>query len=281
MITIGLTTWKEHPALIQDVDRDVTLQEYSAVLPVVEVDTPFYGIPRSSTIVNWQQQVPEQFQFILKANQLMTKHDLGQKPAADEARSQAFHDYKIAIKPLVNRHQLKSILFQFPPFFQRNTENLQWLFEIRQQLDDLPIAVEFRNPSWYDPALVDDLMGYLKQLKMTHVIVDEPHRLNDGVPFVPKVAEPSLALLRLHGRNEKGWFERGANWRGVRTLYRYNETELTFFADHVQALAHQAKEVCVIFNNNSGKDAAPNALALRDQLNLNWTGLGPQQMSLF
>lgn len=281
MITIGLTTWKEHPALIQDVQRDVTLPEYAAVLPVVELDTPFYGIPRATTVENWQKQVPEKFQFILKANKLMTKHDYGQETASEEERQQAFNEYRRMVRPLVKAHQLKTVLFQFPPFFQRTTENLQWLFEIRDQMADLPIAVEFRNPSWYDPALTADLMRYLKGLNMTHVIVDEPHRLNDGVPFVPKVADDRLALVRLHGRNEKGWFNQGKDWRGVRTLYRYDDHELADFAETVTQLATQAQEICVIFNNNSGRDAAPNALALRDLLHLSWQGLGPQQMSLF
>lgn len=281
MITIGLTTWKEHPALIQNVQRDVTLPEYAAVLPVVELDTPFYGIPRASTVVNWQKQVPEQFQFILKANKLMTKHDYGKEEVGDDERQQAFTEYRRMVRPLVNAHQLKTVLFQFPPFFQRTTENLQWLFEIRDQMADLPIAVEFRNPSWYDPALTDDLMRYLAGLNMTHVIVDEPHRLNDGVPFVTKVADNRLALMRLHGRNEQGWFNQGKDWRGVRTLYKYSDEELASFATAVSELSTQVQEVCVIFNNNSGGDAAPNALALRDLLHLSWQGLGPQQMSLF
>ncbi|HBF74140.1 MAG TPA: DUF72 domain-containing protein [Lactobacillus sp.] len=281
MITIGLTTWKEHPALIQNVQRDVTLPEYAAVLPVVELDTPFYGIPRASTVANWQKGVPEKFQFILKANKLMTKHDYGKEEASDEERQQAFTEYRRMVRPLVSAHQLKTVLFQFPPFFQRTTENLQWLFEIRDQMADLPIAVEFRDPSWYDPALTDDLMRYLAGLNMTHVIVDEPHRLNDGVPFVAKVADDRLALMRLHGRNEQGWFNRGKDWRGVRTLYKYSDEELAAFAATVSELSTQVREVCVIFNNNSGRDAAPNALALRDLLHLSWQGLGPQQMSLF
>lgn len=281
MITIGLTTWKEHPALVQNVQRDVTLPEYAAVLPVVELDTPFYGIPQATTVVNWQKQVPPKFQFILKANKLMTKHDYGKEVASDEDRQRAFTEYRQMVRPLVKAHQLKTVLFQFPPFFQRTTENLQWLFEIRDQMADLPIAVEFRNPSWYDPALIGDLMRYLKGLNMTHVIVDEPHRLNDGVPFVPQVANDRLVLMRLHGRNEQGWFNQGKDWRGVRTLYKYSDDELATFAKTVTALADQAQEVCVIFNNNSGRDAAPNALALRDLLHLSWQGLGPQQMSLF
>ena len=214
MITIGLTTFKEHPALVQNTKQEVTLPEYAAVLPTVELDTPFYGIPRATTVTNWQKQVPKNFQFILKANKLMTKHDIGQDAVSDEDRKRAFYEYLRMVRPLVHAQQLKTVLFQFPPFFQRTTENLQWLFEIRDQMADLPIAVEFRDPSWYDPALTADLMRYLKRLNMTHVIVDEPHRLNDGVPFVPEVADAELALLRLHGRNEQGWFHQGKDWRG-------------------------------------------------------------------
>ena len=45
-ITIGLTTWTEHPALINNEQRPVTLNEY-AQLPTVEVDTFFYALPGS------------------------------------------------------------------------------------------------------------------------------------------------------------------------------------------------------------------------------------------
>ena len=281
MITIGLTTWKEHPALINDEQRDVSLTEYAAVLPTVEVDTPFYGIPRASTVTKWQQMVPPEFQFILKANKLMTKHDYGTDEVDDDACKTAFAEYKEMIKPLVRKHQLKTILFQFPPFFRRSAENLQWLFEVRDMMGDLPIAVEFRNPSWYEKSLIPDLMDYLTRLQMTHVIADEPHRLNDGVPFVPETTTPSLAVLRLHGRNEKGWFNQGKDWRGQRTLYRYSADELNQFADVINHLTPKVKEVCVIFNNNSNRDAAPNALELQQLMGISWDGLGPQQLSLF
>ena len=102
MITIGLTTFKEHPALVQNAKPDVTVPEYAAVLPTVELDTPFYGIPRESTVINWQKQVPENFQFILKANKLMTKHDIGQDAVSDEDRKRAFYEYHRMVRPLVH-----------------------------------------------------------------------------------------------------------------------------------------------------------------------------------
>ena len=42
-ITIGLTTWKEHQALIKEA-HPLTLREYAQHLPVVEVDTFFYAL---------------------------------------------------------------------------------------------------------------------------------------------------------------------------------------------------------------------------------------------
>ena len=75
MITLGLTTWNEHPTLIHNEDRPVTLSEYSAYFPTVELDTFFYGIPRISTVENWQAQVPESFQFVVKANKVLTLHE--------------------------------------------------------------------------------------------------------------------------------------------------------------------------------------------------------------
>ena len=68
MITIGLTTFSEHPSLIDGAKRKVRLTEYSGHFPVVELDTPFYAIPKVEVVTNWQKQVPKNFQFILKAN---------------------------------------------------------------------------------------------------------------------------------------------------------------------------------------------------------------------
>ena len=60
-ITIGLTTWTEHPALINNEQRPVTLNEYAQHLPTVEVDTFFYALPQVTTIQNWLAEVPESF----------------------------------------------------------------------------------------------------------------------------------------------------------------------------------------------------------------------------
>lgn len=281
MITIGLTTWKEHPALIGGEERPVTLTEYAGRLPVVELDTPFYGIPRQSTVANWQAAVPDGFQYILKANQVMTRHDR-QHPLDEAGITAAFDQFIMAIQPMVTAGKLMTVLFQFPPFFNRTTANIQYLRDVRLKMGKLPVAVEFRSPSWFEtPGMTADVMAYLQSLKLTNVTTDEPHNLNDGIPLVETVTTPELAVVRLHGRNAQGWFNQGADWRKTRTLYRYSEAELQDIAALVKRVAQHAQQVCVIFNNNSAKDAAPNALRLQKILGLHWQNLAPQQLDLF
>lgn len=281
MITIGLTTWKEHPALIGGEERPVTLTEYAGRLPVVELDTPFYGIPRQSTVANWQAAVPDGFQYILKANQVMTRHDR-QHPLDEAGITAVFDQFIMAIQPMVTAGKLMTVLFQFPPFFNRTTANIQYLRDVRLKMGKLPVAVEFRSPSWFEtPGMTADAMAYLQSLKLTNVTTDEPHNLNDGIPLVETVTTPELAVVRLHGRNAQGWFNQGADWRKTRTLYRYSEPELQDIAVLVKRVAQHAQQVCVIFNNNSAKDAAPNALRLQEILGLHWQNLAPQQLDLF
>ncbi|MGP4115556.1 DUF72 domain-containing protein [Levilactobacillus zymae] len=282
MISIGLTTWTEHPALIGGEQRPVTLTEYAGHLPLVELDTPFYGIPRTSTVANWQASVPDGFQFILKANQVMTTHGQRQHPVTAEEVQATFTHYREMVAPLVAQRKLQTILLQFPPYFNRTTANIEYLRQVRLAMGDLPLAVEFRSPSWFTtPGLTTDVMAYLTSLQLTNVVTDEPHNLNDGIPLVATVTTPQLAVVRLHGRNAQGWFNRGANWRKTRTLYKYSEAELQSIVTLVRQLAAQAQNVSVIFNNNSGRDAAPNALRLKEILQLHWTNLAPQQLDLF
>jgi len=281
MITIGLTTWTEHPALIGGDTRPVTLPEYAGHFPVVELDTPFYGIPRQSTIEKWQAAVPDGFQYILKANQVMTRHDRDETLPETE-RNLAFDQFRTAIQPLVTNQKLLTVLFQFPPFFNRTTANIEYLRQVRVLMGNLPVAVEFRSPSWFaTPEMRADVLAYLQSLRFTNVTTDEPHNLNDGIPLDETVTTPDLAMVRLHGRNAEGWFNQGQNWRKTRTLYHYSEEELQDFAAMVKRLDQQAKDVCVIFNNNAGRDAAPNAQRLQEILDLHWQNLAPQQLDLF
>lgn len=280
-ITIGLTTWTEHPALINDKERLVTLNEYAQHLPTVEVDTFFYALPQIATIQKWLVQVPESFQFIVKAHRGMTLHERGQEKGELE---QVFHRYKQIVSPLVATGQLKTVLFQFPPYFDASPEDIEYLRLVRLWMGKLPVAIELRNQTWYRPGTLKSLLSFCRELHFTLVAADEPHGIVASVPFVLATTNPDLVMMRLHGQNTAGWTNQGKSWRKTRTLYKYSADELAAFRDQIRGLAPQPAELCVIFNNNSGKDAAPNALQLQRLLGVHFTDLAPrspEQIGLF
>lgn len=280
-ITMGMTTWTEHPVLIHNEQRPVTLNEYAQHFPTVEVDTFFYALPQVSTIQNWLAEVPASFQFIIKANQRMTLHQRGQERGELE---QVFQQYRKTIAPLIAADQLKTILFQFPPYFDASVKDFDYLRLMRMWLGNLPVAVEFRNQTWYKPGVVDSVVAFCRELNFTLVAADEPHDTTTAVPFYLATTNPNLVMLRLHGRNRKGWDNQGKEWRKTRTLYCYSDEELAAFQQKITELQPQAKELCIVFNNNSGKDAAPNALKLQKMMGVKFTGLAPkspEQLDLF
>lgn len=65
MITIGLTTWTDHPALIKE-PRDVLLDEYAARFPTVEVDSAFYGIPKARPFISGRPWCQHNFNLLSK-----------------------------------------------------------------------------------------------------------------------------------------------------------------------------------------------------------------------
>ena len=111
-------------------------------------------------------------------------------------------------------------------------------------------------------------------------MVDEP-QLPNTVPLDPTVTNKRFSLFRFHGRNQAYWNDRTGDWRKKRTLYRYNEAELVILAEKIRQVAEESAEVGVIFNNNSGGDAADNAMQLKKILQLDYEGLNPSQIDLF
>lgn len=278
MITIGLTGWSDHDLIQHDPKRK--LEEYAGHFPVVELDTSFYAIPRQQTILNWIDKTTDNFQFFPKAYGVLTLH----KPYEDEYSSmdEAFEAYLTAFQPMLKQNKVKSFLFQFPPNFDCVKKHVNYLRYIKTKMQHLPVAVEFRNPSWFSETNRERTLALLRDFSWVNVVVDQPQTPNNSVPKIPEVTASSLSVIRLHGRNYEGWLgENVTDWRAERTLYDYSLEELKELSELVKLLNLEAKEVCVIFNNNSGGHAAKNAKTLQELLGLEFSGLAPKQLDLF
>ena len=278
MITIGLTGWSDHPLLGSN--KKTTLEDYSRHFPFVEMDTSFYAIPPEKNIQSWMNKTPESFQFIPKAFQAMTKH----KKWIDDFASEEmmFAAFLHRFKPMIEAKKVKAFLFQFPPYFGCTEANFQYLKNIRSWMRDNPVAIEFRNSSWFTSENTEYTLSFLREHNFIHTIVDQPQTPNNSIPMIADSTNHQLSILRLHGRNFKGWQGGNSmNWRSERTLYNYTKNELEDFATLAKSLESKSQEVALIFNNNSGGHAAKNAKELQAILQLSFSGLSPQQLDLF
>ncbi|MEK5331581.1 MULTISPECIES: DUF72 domain-containing protein [unclassified Lysinibacillus] len=281
MIRVGLTGWGDHPSLYSGVTASKDkLFDYAGHFLTVELDTSFYAIPSVDNVRKWCELTPDSFRFVIKAYQGMTGHLRGEIPF--ESKNDMFNAFIECANEFKRHGKLAIILAQFPPWFDCQSKNVQYLLYIRQQLKEFDVAIEFRNQTWYAEKVVKQTMDFLKEHQFIHTICDEPQAGIGSVPFYPEVTA-NKALVRIHGRNIHGWRNTGnsENWRKVRFLYDYNKEELQQLGKHLQSIEPNVQELFVLFNNNSGQHAAKNAKELQEMLAIRDVGLAPKQLNMF
>lgn len=277
MIKIGLTSFKEHEKLTGK--KNNTLYDYASVLSLVELDTAYYGIPRKSSVEKWVNEVPASFRFVMKAYQgISVQGDWQKYYQSEEEMIERFLD---VMAPMSESGKLFCFLVQFPASFKCTKENVAYLRKLRKWFNGYPVAIELRDYSWYSDQFLSRTRQFMTRAMFSLAIIDEPQLLNTTIPFDPNVTNTDFTLFRFHGRNEQGWQANDQDWRKKRTLYRYSEEELQELAAAIKKVDGATKHVGVIFNNNSGGDAAENALALQKILGIEPDELNPKQIDLF
>ncbi|MEK4862144.1 DUF72 domain-containing protein [Staphylococcus sp. FSL W8-0774] len=282
MINIGLTGWRDHDTLYEDLERKTDkLKTYASHFPIVELDASYYAIQPERNIQKWINETPKRFQFVVKIHQALTLHADFRDFA--ETRQELFDKFKEMLKPLQENEKLAMVLVQFPPWFDCSSQNIKYILYVKQQLKDFPICVEFRHQSWFNERFKEETLTFLTEHQIIHAVVDEPQVKDGSIPLVNRITS-DIAFVRYHGRNVHGWTKKDMTdqeWRDVRYLYNYNDQELYDLAQKVKILEQKAKKVYVVFNNNSGGHAAQNAKTYQDMLDIDYEGLAPQQLKLF
>ncbi|WP_274654404.1 DUF72 domain-containing protein [Paenibacillus humicola] len=281
MIQVGLAGWGDHEELYgAGVPARDKLKAYSRYFRIVEVDSSFYAVHKPELMERWAAETPEGFSFIVKAYQGMTGHLRGGHAFEDDVAM--YRAFIQSIEPLRQAGKLKAVLFQYPPWFRCDRTNVALLRAAKERMDGIPAALEFRHQSWFEGGMREKTLAFMKRAGWAHSICDEPQVLPGSVPVVPEVTDDELTVVRFHGRNAAGWNAASApNWREVRYLYRYSADELAEWAERLRRLEDQTKEIYVIFNNNSGGDAAANALELMALLGQETKPAAPIQLDLF
>ena len=218
------------------VDR---LKHYAQLFPIVEVNTSFYRLPSVSVVESWVRRTPSRFRFTAKFPQSIT-HERRLVGADEEMRA-----FLRVLAPLRNAGKLVAALLQLPPSLPFEPATVRAFFE--RIPPDLPVAVEFREPSW----LSKESFDLLKEFRLSYVVVDEPRlpiRLERTGPFV---------YVRWHGHGDPLWYD-----------YTYSRGELEAWVPRVRSLAEGAEPVYGFFNNHFRGDAAANARTISELLEL-------------
>jgi uncharacterized protein YecE (DUF72 family) len=244
------TDWKG-PFYPRDIRKSSMLEGYARHFPVVEINSTYYAIPEPQRLNAMAARTPPWFLFNVKANREMT-HEIGNA-------NRVFDDFAKAIRPLLDHGKLGCVLAQFPWGFKRTAANERYLEELAARTEGMDTVVEFRNSQWED----DETLDRLAALGLGYVCVDEPRLqglLSGRVAITGKTA-----YVRMHGRNEETWWDRGReSWE--RYDYLYSEEELAEWLPKVEKMNGQADRVYVIFNNHYKGQAPANARTFEQML---------------
>lgn len=243
---------------------------YARHFNVVEIDSSYYALPSTRNSALFVERTPQDFIFHFKAYGLMTQHRvevkrLGRtlseylplgfdkthlygKDAPPEMLRLSFEMFYQALSPLKAAGKLGLILFQYPPYFTKKTENMDYILQCKEWMKDYRLAIEFRHNSWTNEREFEDTMHFLSEHGLSYTSVDEPQtEKHNTVPPIA-AATSNIAYVRFHGRNLKNWFRRQGTV-DERFDYLYSKEELKEWIPKIKNLAEHTDQVHVMFNN--------------------------------
>lgn len=212
----------------------MAFDEYVREFPVVEVQQTFYEPPRDSTMRRWRAEAPDDFEFTVKAWQLVTHpassptyRRLRRSLSDDERRDAGFFRRTPIVLDGWRRTlecaailRATAVLLQCPASFRPTDESIDglraFLSSVRRP-EGVRLLWEPRGQ--WPLELVGDLC---RELELTHVVD----------PFVSSTATPERTYVRLHGTT------------GARHVY--TDDELEWLASW---LPERCDRPYVLFNN--------------------------------
>ena len=220
-------------------------ERYFATFPVVEIQQTFYQPPQVATAERWRERAPEEFQFTLKAWQLIT-HPASSptyrrlREALTEAareRCGFFRDTEEMWAAWERTDEIRAtlraplVVFQCPARFtptEEHIENLRRFFSRVPRSGWAPVW-EPRG-EWPN----DVVASLCRELELTHCVD----------PFAAESVGGKIVYYRLHGKT------------GYR--YRYTDADLRWLAGQIP----RRRRVYCLFNNVSMAEDAQRFLGV-------------------
>jgi uncharacterized protein YecE (DUF72 family) len=286
-ILVGTSSWSDpgfveewYPEGLPARDR---LAWYAQRFRAVEVNSTFYAVPDERTVRRWAKTTPADFVFDVKAHRALSRHAAPLDSLPPELRDDVdttgrgrvrltsalehalARELVAAVEPLAEAGKLGALLVQLTPAFKPGRNELAELDGLIEALSPHRVALELRHRGWVRDKRVEETLGWYSERGVAFVSVDGPPDEHVTImPALDAVTRDDLAYFRAHGRNTEGYLT--GKSVAERFAWRYPDEELEEIAGRTHALADDAGEVHVMFNNNRGDDAPVAASRFRQLL---------------
>lgn len=217
--------WKEifYP---KGVPQRLWFEFYCQHFNTLELNVTFYRFPQASMLKSWYERSSPDFSFSVKAPRIITHYK--KLNDCEELIADFYNTVYDGLK-----EKTGCLLFQFPPSFHYNQENLDKI--ISSLYHRHPNVVEFRHASWWN----DEVYKILGKNKISFSGMSHP-TLPDKI-----IENTSLLYYRMHG---------------VPQLYKspYALADLKKVVKTIEE-SSKTKNAFVYFNNDIGGNAIKNA----------------------
>jgi len=205
------------------------LPHYAARLPAVELNNTYYASPTQVKIATWLAATPDDFRFSVKAQRGGSFRALQTDPVGSVAwltgPYRAFGE------------RLGTVLFRVPDNARRDDAKLAALLAAWPA--DLPLTMEFQDPSWH----VDETFAALSVVGAALCATEMPD--DDTPPTLRRTGRFFYLRLRRHD---------------------YTDAELDGWAARLEPFLAAGDDAFVFFRHDEEGRGAELALALRDRL---------------
>lgn len=201
-----------------DVSQKDYLEYYTGQFNSVEVNATYYNLPSEDTAKKWREAADDEFCFSVKGHRRITHYN--KMKDIDEL----LHQFLRRMRLLGDA--LKTVFWQFPPNFKKNTKRLANFLE--KLPDDQHFAFEFRHISWLD----EEVYELLSDKNAAIVWQSSGTFPNDCTPVA------DFIYIRFHGLT------------GYR--YSYKKSDLEPWAEIVQNQLGEGRDAQIYFNNPGG-----------------------------
>lgn len=176
-------------------------KEYFRKLPAVEIQSTFYELPSIDTAKRWKEEAPPDFEFTLKAWQLITHEPSSPtyrrlRTSIPEEKKDYYGSFKpteevieawIKTSEIAKALEAKVILFQCPPSFRPSRGNVSNLRRFFKRIRGLGFLYAWEPRGSWPEELIRDICN---ELGLIHCV--------DPL-FVKPQSSLSVNYFRLHG----------------------------------------------------------------------------------